>query len=333
MKKRSAQYLVVSLTSVVATVVVLTAGNLLTGIGNRVRINGNVYSSAEVRELIDEARNDGKNSVMDQVKQYFADGYSTLSVLKMLYPESLVVPSSEGYYFFEINEALAKNDYNIENLYVDENTGRYTYTDDAHGTAKFGIDVSSFQGNIDWQAVRADGVEFAFIRAAYRGYGSGKLVEDEKCRANVDGAHAAGIPVGLYVFTQAVNEAEILEEAQVAISVASEKGIELPIVLDVEKTQDSSGRGNALSVEERTALVRTFCEAVSNAGYTPMIYHNTEMGAVLLDLTQLSEYDKWFAGYNKELYWPYEYKIWQYTDSGSVNGISGNVDLDLWMSE
>ena len=331
--KRNQRYLAVALTAIVATTAVLGIGNVLFGLGNRVRVNGSVYSSEEVKELIEEARADGKNSVIDEVKQYFADGYSTLSVLKKLYPDNLVVPSSDGYYFFDINDALAKNDYNIDNLYIDENTGRYTYTDDAHGTAKFGIDVSSFQGNIDWQAAKADGVEFAFVRVAYRGYGSGKLVEDDKWRDNVDGAHAAGIPVGLYVFTQAVNEAEAIEEAQAAINVAVEKGIELPIVYDVEKVQDSSARGNAISVEERTALARTFCETVSAAGYTPMIYHNTEMGAVLLDLEQLTSYDKWFAGYNKELYWPYDYKIWQYTDSGSVNGISGNVDLDLWMSE
>lgn len=333
MKKRSAQYLVVSLTSVIATTVVLTAGNMLTGLGNHVRLNGNVYSSSQVRELLEESKTEGKNSVLDQVKQDFTDGYSAISVLKRLYPDNLVVASNGGYHFLDIDESLPKNNYNIDNLSVDENTGRYSYTDETNGTAKFGIDVSSFQGNIDWQAVKADGVEFAFVRAAYRGYGSGKFVEDEMCRQNVDGAHAAGIPVGLYVFTQATNEAEVLEEAHTAINVANEKGIELPIVIDIEKVNDSAARGNQLSVEERTALVRTFCDTVSAAGYTPMIYYNTEMGAMMLDLSQLVSYDKWFAGYNKEFYWPYDFKVWQYTESGSVNGISGNVDLDLWLSE
>ncbi len=331
--KNGARYIAVALTAAVATTAVLTVGNMIFGVGNRVRVNGSVYDSEDVKDLIEQARADGRSSVLDQVKQDFSDGYSAISVLKRLYPENLVVASNSAYNFLEIDESLPKSDYNIDNLYVDENTGRYTYTDDVHGTAKFGIDVSSHQGNIDWQAVRADGVEFTFIRAAYRGYGNGNFVLDEKCRANVDGAHAAGVQVGLYVFTQAVNEAEILEEAQAAIAVANEKGIELPIVIDVEKVLDSTARANALSVEERTALVRTFCETVSAAGYTPMIYHNTEMGAMMLDLTQLTAYDKWFAGYNKEFYWPYAYKVWQYTESGSVSGISGDVDLDLWLSE
>ena len=333
MKRRSAQLLTVALTSALATTVVLTAGNMLLGIGNRVRINGKVYSDEGVRELIAEANEDGKNSVLNQVKQDFTDGYSALSVLKRLYPDNLVVASSGGYHFLEIDDSIPQNDYNVENIIADENTGRYSYTDDVHGTAKFGIDVSSFQGDIDWQAVKAEGVEFAFVRVAYRGYGSGKLVEDDKCRQNMAGAHAAGIPVGAYVFSQAVNETEILEEAQAAIGVANELGVDLPIVLDIEKVNDSAARGNQLSVEDRTALVRTFCDTVSAAGYTPMIYHNTEMGAMMLDLTQLTGYDKWFAGYNKEFYWPYEFKIWQYTEKGSLNGIKGDVDLDLWLSE
>ena len=333
MKRRSAQLLTVALTSVLATTVVLTAGNMLLGIGNRVRINGKVYSDEGVRELIAEANEDGKNSVLNQVKQDFTDGYSALSVLKRLYPDNLVVASSGGYHFLEIDDSIPQNDYNVENIITDENTGRYSYADDVHGTAKFGIDVSSFQGDIDWQAVKAEGVEFAFVRVAYRGYGSGKLVEDDKCRQNMAGAHAAGIPVGAYVFSQAVNEGEILEEAQAAIGVANEFGVDLPIVLDIEKVNDSAARGNQLSVEDRTALVRTFCDTVSAAGYTPMIYHNTEMGAMMLDLTQLTGYDKWFAGYNKEFYWPYEFKIWQYTEKGSLNGIKGDVDLDLWLSE
>ena len=296
--KRRSRYLMVAVTAVLATTAVLGAGNLLFGIGNRVRINGKVYSSNGVRELLDEARTAGEDSVLDSVKTDFADGYSTLSVLKRLYPQNLIVPSSTGYVFLDINENLPRNNYTMDNLYIDDETNRYSYTDEENGTSKLGIDISSFQGNIDWQQVRADGVEFAFIRAAYRGYGTGKLVEDDKCVENIQGAHAAGVQTGIYVYTQAINEAEVLEEAQTAIRIASEQGVELPVVIDVEKVNDSEARGNALSVEERTALVKTFCDTVAAAGFTPMIYHNTEMGAMMLDLEQLVSYDKWFAGFS-----------------------------------
>ena len=170
-------------------------------------------------------------------------------------------------------------------------------------------------------------------RAVYRGYGTGKLVVDEKCIQNIEGAQAAGIDVGVYVFSQAVTQAEVLEEASTVLNLLDGYTLQLPIVFDVEKVSDSEARTNSLSVEDRTALTITFLEAVQNAGYDSMIYHNTEMGAMLLDFTQLTSYKKWFAGYNKEFYWPYEFDMWQYSETGKVNGIDGYVDLDIWLAQ
>ena len=181
----------------------------------------------------------------------------------------------------------------------EDDNGRYSYVEDGITTSRFGIDVSSHQGDIDWDAVAADGVEFAFIRAVYRGYGTGKLVIDEKCIQNIEGAQNVGIDVGVYVFSQAISQAEVLEEASTVLNLLEGYDIQLPIVFDVEKVSDSSARTNTLTVEERTSLTITFLDAVKNAGFSPMIYHNTEMGAMLLDLTQLTDYPKWFAGYNK----------------------------------
>jgi GH25 family lysozyme M1 (1,4-beta-N-acetylmuramidase) len=196
-----------------------------------------------------------------------------------------------------------------------------------------GIDVSSHQGKIDWQKVADDGVEFAFIRTALRGYGSGKLVEDEYCDANIKGATDAGIHVGLYIFSQAITEDEVLEEAQQIIDKASEFGVDGPIVIDVEKVSSSTGRMNALSVEERTNLVLLFCQTVENAGYKPMIYHNTEMGALMVDIATLEDYDKWFASYAETMFYPYQYDIWQYSAKGSVDGIKTDVDMNISFTE
>ncbi|MBR1622859.1 MAG: glycoside hydrolase family 25 protein, partial [Pseudobutyrivibrio sp.] len=240
--------------------------------------------------------------------------------------------ANSKYNFVPINESLAKNSFDIDNL-TETETGKYSYVVDEQTVSRFGIDVSSHQGDIDWEAVAADGVEFAFIRAVYRGYGTGKLVVDEKCIQNIEGAQAAGIDVGVYVFSQAVTQAEVLEEASTVLNLLDGYSLQLPIVFDVEKVNDSQARTNALSVDERTSLTITFLEAVKNAGFEPMIYHNTEMGAMLLDLTQLTEYPKWFAGYNREFYWPYEYNVWQYSESGRVNGINGDVDLDIWLAQ
>ena len=151
----------------------------------------------------------------------------------------------------------------------------------------------------------------------------------ENCIKNIEGAQAAGLDVGVYVFSQAITQAEVLEEASTVIGLLDGYSLQLPIVFDVEKVNDSAARTNALTVDDRTQLAITFMDAVKNAGFEPMFYHNTEMGAMLLDLTKLTDYPKWFAGYNKEFYWPYEYSLWQYSETGRVSGIKGNVDLDL----
>ena len=101
------------------------------------------------------------------------------------------------------------------------------------------------------------------------------------------------------------------------------------MVLDVEKVSDSEARMNKISVEERTANTIAFLEKVEAAGYDTMLYHNMEMGTLMLDLEQLEDYEKWFAYYNKEIYYPYEFAVWQYSDKGSVQGIKGNVDMNI----
>ncbi len=340
--KRAFRYFLVSILSIFFTLVAVGVIYIIADTHNRINIyEGDAYTSEQVKELVDEAKDEGleegieegRISILDSLKDSLEDGSTVISVLKSLYPEYIVVAANSKYNFVPINDSLAKNDYDINNLVVDETTGLYSYQVDGETISKFGIDVSSHQGDIDWQAVADDGVTFAFIRAVYRGYGTGKLVVDEKCIQNIEGAQAAGIDVGVYVFSQAINEQEVLEEASTVQNLLEGYTLQLPVVFDVEKVADSSARTNALSVEERTSLTKTFLESMESYGFDTMIYHNTEMGAMLLDLTQLTEYKKWFAGYNKEFYWPYEYDLWQYSETGRVDGINGNVDLDIWLAQ
>lgn len=258
---------------------------------------------------------------------------SVVEVLRPLYPDQLVVVSSGQFHFVDINESLEKNSYTLDNLSILD-TGEYQYLQDGQTISHKGIDVSSHQGKIDWEKVAADGVEFAFIRAVYRGYGTGKLVEDEMFETNVEGALAAGIKVGVYVYSQAITEEELLEEANLVLEKVAPYEIQCPIVYDVERvSSDNKGRMDQITVEERTALTALFCETVENAGYQSMIYHNLEMGALMLDLTALEEYDKWFAYYSDDMYYPYAYGIWQYSSKGTVAGVSGDVDLNISFTE
>lgn len=330
--KKAFRYFLISIISIIVTLVAVGIIYIVIDTKSRIQVEeGQTYSSAEVEALVDEAKEEGRISVLDSIRESLENGNTIISVLKSFYPEYIVVAANQKYNFVPINEELTKSKFDIDNLVVDENTGRYSYVEDGVVTSKFGIDVSSHQGDIDWQAVADDGVQFAFIRAVYRGYGTGKLVVDEKCIENIEGAQEAGIDVGVYVFSQAITSEEVSEEASTVINLLQGYELQLPIVFDVEKVSDSEARTNTLSVEDRTNLTISFIDEIEKAGYKGMIYHNTEMGAMLIDLTKLTDYPKWFAGYNKEFYWPYEYQLWQYSESGSVKGIKGNVDLDLWL--
>lgn len=331
--KRAFRYFLISFLSIFFTLVAVGIIYIVADTHSRIEIeDGQTFSSDEVEALVDEAKAEGRKSVLDSIRESLESGNTIVSVLKSLYPEYIVVAANSKYNFVPIDDTLAKNNFDIDNLLENE-SGKYSYVVDDKDVSRFGIDVSSHQGDIDWEAVAEDGVQFAFIRAVYRGYGTGKLVVDEKCIENIEGAQAAGIDVGVYVFSQAINQAEVLEEASTVLNLLEGYTLQLPIVFDVEKVSDSQARTNSLSVEDRTNLTIAFLEAVKNAGYDPMIYHNTEMGAMLLNLRELTDYPKWFAGYNKEFYWPYQYDIWQYSEKGRVNGIDGDVDLDIWLAQ
>ena len=283
---------------------------------------------AMVAQAKEEAGTEASQEILEGIKASLTAGETTVETLRPYYPDELVVVSGGTFHFVPIQKDLRLNDYTQENLNILE-TGEYQYLENGQVTSHKGIDVSKHQGEIDWQQVAADGVEYAFIRVGLRGYGTGKLVEDEYFEQNITGALSAGIKVGVYFYTQAINEEELMEEANFVLEKIAPYRIECPVVFDVEKVSGDDGRMNSLTVEERANLTLLFCQTIENAGYKPMIYHNMEMGALLLDLAKLENYDKWFAYYNADFYYPYQYEIWQYPDNGTVNGIDGPVDLNI----
>ena len=295
------------------------------------------YTQEEVDALIAEAKqqaeDEEENKILSGIRDGLTSGTTMVETLRPYYPNELVVVSNGTFNFVPIRDDLQKNDYVLENLNILEDGG-VQYMQDGQVVSHKGIDVSKHQGNIDWTKVAADGVEFAFIRVGLRGYGTeGKLVEDEYFEQNVKGALQAGIKVGVYFYSQAITDEELLEEANLVLEKVKPYNIELPIVFDVEKVSGGKGRANELSVEERTRLTALFCQTIQDAGYKPMIYHNMEMGTLMLDLGQLEQYDKWFAYYNDDLYYPYAYKVWQYSEKGAVDGINEEVDLNIWFGD
>ena len=233
----------------------------------------------------------------------------------------------EGYLNVPYNPYAKKHTYNWDNLSKKQKYYKY---DDKNYTSKFGIDVSEFQGEINWKKVKNAGVEFAFIRLGYRGYaGKGKLTLDNKFSYNLKQAVDNGISVGIYFFSQAINEKEAKQEAKYVLDYIKNKNITYPICFDLEKIKFDTARTDKLTSEEITNISIAFCEEIENAGYIPMIYGNAKTFTTRMKLEKLDKYKKWYADYQKIPLYPYEFEFWQYSEKGKVDGIDTNVDLNI----
>ena len=194
------------------------------------------------------------------------------------------------------------------------------------GTGVMGIDVSKWNGNIDWEAVKNSGVSYVIIRCGYRGSSQGALIQDSKFEQNIKGATKAGLKVGVYFFSQAIDKNEAVEEASMVLECIKNYSIAYPVFLDVEP---SGGRADKLTKAERTEICQAFCETIKKYGYTPGIYANKTWLETKLDMSVLNAYKVWLAQYASEPTYQGRYDMWQYKDSGTVSGISGSVDLNM----
>lgn len=194
-----------------------------------------------------------------------------------------------------------------------------------------GIDVSAHQGAIDWDKVSADEIDFAIVRAAYRGYTAGSLNRDSMFDVNIHDAARAGLDVGVYIFSQAISVEEAIEEADYLLDIIAPYQITGPVVFDWEVIGTKNARTYGLDTETLCAAANAFCRRIAQAGYTPMVYFNPYCGYVKYDLSEIMDYDFWFAQYKAQPDFYYNFQMWQYTSSGKVDGITGNVDLDVWI--
>ena len=205
---------------------------------------------------------------------------------------------------------------------------KYTFNGDGSlntGTV-MGIDISKHNGNIDWNAVKNSGVQYVILRCGYRGSASGVLVEDQKFKRNIQGATAAGLKVGIYFFSQAVNEVEAVEEASMTLSLIKNYRITYPVYIDVES---ANGRADGISKAARTSVINAFCQTIRNSGYTPGLYANKNWLTEKINTGALGGCKIWLAQYVAAPTYGGRYEMWQYSSRGSIAGIKGNVDLNV----
>lgn len=294
------------------------------------------YSQAEVDALIENAvaetaektGEEVNRAFLDKLKELMTSGEGTTNMLRYFYPDEVVVADTGQYYFFPIMEELAKNTYDPK-AFMPDGDGVMHYYEDGERISHKGIDVSRYQDRINWEKVADDEVEYAFIRLGIRGYTEGEIMEDETFQDNIRGALKNDIDVGVYFFTQAMSVEEAEEEAEFVLESIAPYRVKYPVVIDIEAVTSTKARSNELTREDRTEYCKAFCDKIREAGYTPMIYGNLKTFMLLLNIEELEDYDKWFAYYDESYYFPYDFKIWQYTNKGSVAGIKGDVDLNI----
>lgn len=304
-------------------------------LGTKTTSNGNINVSAlktiakeyNVPDEFLQAVSNKKTITLKEMQSYAAKYNLPAQYVQRFFDNYFVFQGGSGLQYIQVNPNYAKNSYDFNNL-VHYNNGEIKYVVNGKSKALKGIDVSEFQGNIDWKRVKADGVRYAFIRVGYRGYGTGKLNVDKTAAQNLKGATAAGIPVGVYVYSQAVTKAEAVEEANLALEMIEGYDLQYPVVIDLEDAGSSSARTYNMSKQTATDVAVAFCERVKKAGYRPMVYANSQWFVNRLDMERLP-YDKWLAQYYRHPFFPYKFYIWQYTGKGRVDGISGNVDMNL----
>ncbi len=226
----------------------------------------------------------------------------------------------------EVNAEL--EDLEANDALDDADKSEITGMQEGNPNAKMGIDVSKWNKEIDWDKVKNAGVEFAIIRVGYRGATTGALVEDPYFEANIKGAIRAGIPVGVYFFTQALDVVEAVEEASMVMALCRDYKITYPVFIDVEGL-GGSGRADGLDVETRTAVSRAFCATIESEGYRAGVYSSRNWLNQMLDMDQLQDYVVWLAEYRDVPIYQGYYHMWQYTSNGSVDGIEGRVDFNL----
>ncbi len=295
------------------------------------------YTSYEAQKLVEEASKEAeektRNSIRQMIQEKLENGEGTTSAIRSLFPDQIVVANQGRYYFFPITDAIEHHGFGPEDFdYGDD--GYLTYVgDDSTVESRIGVDVSRFQGEIDWEQVAGAGIDFAMVRAGFRGTTEGKLLQDDYFIDNVEGATANGIDVGVYFYSQAINEDEAREEVQIILGLIEPYKITYPVVIDVEYAESDKARTANLTTDEYEAVVKVFCEAVKKAGYTPMIYGNVTSYTLLMDAVDVDDYDIWVAYYGLPLYYPYHFDIWQYSKSGRVDGIDGDVDLNICITD
>lgn len=226
-----------------------------------------------------------------------------------------------------ISPYLPKHEYDFTKLVCQSNLMKYY--EDGKQTSYVGVDISKFQDYVDFVKVKKAGIDFCMIRLGARGYGTGQLILDEYFTDNIKRATDAGLEVGVYFFSQAITVEEAVEEANMVLENLKEYQITYPVAFDMETIENDTARTDELTKTDRTAITKAFLDTIAAAGYKTIIYGNKEWLIKKVDMSKLTAYDVWLSQEADIPDYPYQFAMWQYSRTGSIDGIAGYVDLNI----
>lgn len=280
-------------------------------------------SKSQDSENTAEALTQGKTEVYDMTKKESMQDSDDMDDGK----HTLVTYQDGSTEWVEINDKLAANSYDTAK-FVYQNPQMKYYVNGKQASW-FGVDISSKQGIVDFEKLKKAGVDFVMIKVGGRGYSSGNIVLDSSYKDYMNGAKNAGLGIGVYFYSQAVDKDEVCEEAETLLELIKDYPVKYPVVFDMESVEGDMARTDALDVSARTELARIFLKTIKAEGYTPMLYGDKEWLVTKLDLEKLQDYDVWLSQEADTPDYPYEYTMWQYNKSGTVSGISGTAGLNI----
>ena len=285
------------------------------------------YDGKVSQDFLDEV--DGWSTItVSELKSYAVEYQLPAQYLQRFIDDAFVIKAGNTYKYTPVDFSLDLHSYEWDNLHHYQD-GEKQYIVDGENRGIKVIDVSGHQGDIDWEAVKADGVNYAFIRVGYRGYTKGNINVDGKFHQNIQNALDAGVKVGVYFYSQAINEREAIDEAKFVLNEIDGYHLDLPVVFDIEGPQNWTYRTYGLSARTFTNISKAFLDTIKSAGYETMLYSYSKFFAEDLELSRLQDYDLWMAQYYHEPFFPYNFKIWQYDYTGKVDGIQGGVDMNI----
>lgn len=228
-----------------------------------------------------------------------------------------------------INSYLKKNTYDFTRL--EEKNGLKKYVDGGKTLSYLGADLSKYNGDVNFASMKAAGVDYVMIRVGSRGYNTGKITLDEKFNDYIKAASEAGLQIGVYFASQAISQEEASQEADFVLQNLApyQASITYPVAFDMEFAANDEARIDGLRTADRTAIATTFLDKIKNAGYIPMVYGNKEWLIKEVDMTGLQQYDVWLSQEEEAPDYPYQFTMWQYTTDGVLNGVPGDVGLDI----